>query len=85
MNYELYKELANPSMDLRCRKGETYSGRSVAEGRHHSLDRFRLMQRPKSTKTKVRCGGGRARATVGGERKKTRKGKNEERPGRVYL
>ena len=39
-------------MDLRCRKGKTYSGRSVAEGRHRSLDGFRPMQRPRSTETR---------------------------------
>ena len=66
-------------MDLRCRKGKTYSDRSVAEGRCHSLDRFRLMQRPKSTETKMHCGGGdEARVIDGGERNKTKKGKNEE-------
>ena len=72
-------------MDLRCEKGKTYSGRSFAEERRCSLDGFRLMQQPRSTETKVRCGGGGARATVGGERKKTRKGKTEEGPGQVYL
>ena len=78
------EEPANPSMDLRCRKGKTYRGRSIAKGRRRSLDGFRLMQRPKSTETKVRCGGGGARVTVGarGRRWET---KSERRPSQVYL
>ena len=59
-------------------KGETYRGRSVVEERRRYLDGIRLMQRPKSTEAKVGCGGGGARVTDGGERKKTEKGKNEE-------
>ena len=34
MNYELYKELANRSMDLKCGKANTYQCRSIAEGCH---------------------------------------------------
>ena len=79
------EELANPSMDLRCRKGKTYSGRSVAVGRRRSLDGFRLMQRPKSTETKVRCGGGRAWATVGVRGRRRGKGRmKKDLVGSIY-
>ena len=46
------KELANPSADLRYKKAETYSCRSVVESRRRCLDRLRLMQRPRLKKTK---------------------------------
>ena len=46
------KKLANPSVDLRHEKAETYSCRAAAEGRRRYLDRLRLMQRPRLQKTK---------------------------------
>ena len=46
------EKLANPNADLRYGKAETYSCRSTAEGRLRSLDRLRLMQRPRLRKTR---------------------------------
>ena len=46
------EELANPNVDLRCGKAETYGRRSTVEGRRRSLEKLRLMQRPGSRKAK---------------------------------
>ena len=51
-NMKNTEELANPSADLRYEKAETYSCRSAAEDRRRSLDRLRLMQRPRLRKTR---------------------------------
>lgn len=66
-------------MDLWCRKGKTYSGRSVAEGRCRFSGQVQVDAAAKVDGDEVRCGGGGgARVTDGGERTKTKKGKNEE-------
>ena len=46
------EEIANPNADLRWGKVKTYGCRSTTEGRRRSLDRLRLMQRPRLRKTR---------------------------------
>ena len=75
----------NPNADQRSRKVSTYSHRSSAEGRRRSLDRFKLMQRPRSRKTRCSVTAAELERLQGCERKKMKKGKSEERPGRAYL
>ena len=69
------EELENPNADLRCGKAKAYSCRSTAEGRCRFLDRLRLMQRPRSRKTRYSAA---AAAELeqqrSSERKKTTKG-----------
>ena len=59
------QELESPNADLRNEGKKTYGCRSTAEVAAVSLDRFRLMQRPKSTETEMRRSGGNARAAGG--------------------
>ena len=79
------EELANPSMDLRGRKGKTYSGRSVAEGSRRFSGWIQVDTVAKFDGDEGALQRQRSSSDSRGERKKTRNGKNEERPSRVYL
>ena len=46
------RNLESPNVDMRSKKGNAYSHKSSAESRRRSLDRFQLMQRPKSTEVR---------------------------------
>jgi hypothetical protein len=64
------EKLANPNADLRYGKSETYSCRSTAEGCRRSLDRFRLMQRPRLRKMRCSAAAAELERQKGCERKK---------------
>ena len=66
------KELANPNADLRYGKARTYERRSTAEGRRRSLDKFRVMQRPK-LRTEVSAAAAELERHRGCERRKMKK------------
>jgi hypothetical protein len=74
MNYDelrrTQEKLANPNANLRYGKTETYSCRSTAEGRRRSLDRFRLMQRPRLRKTRCSAAAAELERQKGCESKK---------------
>ena len=59
------KKSGNPNVDLRSENENTYNHGSSAEVTAISLDRFGLMQRPRSTETEVKRDGGEARAAGG--------------------
>ena len=67
------KELANPNADLRCEKARTYGCRSTAEGRRHSLDELRVMQRPQLRRTVSAAAVAELERQRGGERRKKKK------------
>ena len=81
MNYEEHEEVWKPKYGSEKWKGEHLQPWIFCGGRRRSLDRFGLMQRPRSTETEEKRDGGEARAVGGlqeeedGEREKNEEGR----------